>query len=181
MVYLLLAGSVKVTGATRAGTDALLAIRAGGDAVGELAALDEKPRLATVTTAGRVQLLIIKQADFLDALQRDHKLALAVARGVSDKLRTSTSSLIDFTESQVITRVARAMFKLAKCYGKKSDAGRTFVCPLTQGELATLAGVSEETVQRVLRQLRADDIITTRYRQIMVLDMGALADLAHSG
>src|SRR5262245_51002895 len=50
-VYLLLSGVVKTTAATDAG-EALLAIRVGGDIVGELATLDGSPRLATVTTAG---------------------------------------------------------------------------------------------------------------------------------
>ena len=52
-VYLLLAGSVKVTGATDEG-GSLLAIRVGGDLVGELAVLDGRPRVATVTTPGPV-------------------------------------------------------------------------------------------------------------------------------
>lgn len=181
LVYLLLAGSVKVTGATEPGVDALLAIRVGGDAVGELAALDEQPRLATVTTAGPVHLLIIKQADFLNALQRDPKLALAVARGVSDKLRTATSRRIDFTGCDVITRLARVLLELANRYGEESDAGRTLGCPLTQGELATLASAGEVTVQRALRQLRAEGIVVTGYRETTVLDMGALKDRAYPG
>src|SRR5581483_9178510 len=89
-VYLLLAGWVKVTG-TVDGQDALLALRVGGDIVGELAALDGRPRLATVTTAGPVVARAISRADFVGLLNRDPRLALAVTRGVSDKLRTATS------------------------------------------------------------------------------------------
>lgn len=174
VVYLLLAGSVKVTGATGTGGDALLAVRVGGDAVGELSALNAQPRLATVTTAGRVRALVIKRADFLGALNRDPELALAVARGVSDKLRTATSRRIDFTGCDVITRLARVLLDLAERYGGKTREGRTLGCPLTQGELASLAGAAEPTVQRALRQLKAEGLVATGYRETTVLDMDAL-------
>jgi CRP-like cAMP-binding protein len=45
----LLDGVVKVTGVSSAGREALLAIRAGGDIVGELAAIDGRPRSCTIT------------------------------------------------------------------------------------------------------------------------------------
>ena len=173
MVYLLLAGSVKVTGATDGG-DALLAIRVGGDLVGELAALDGRPRLATVTTAGPVVTRAIGRADFLYLLRRDPELALAVTRGVSDKLRVATSRRIEFSGCDVNTRLARVLLDLAERYGQQAPAGRTIGCPLTQTELATLAGAAEPTAQRSLRQLKAEGIVATGYRVTTVLDMGAL-------
>jgi CRP/FNR family cyclic AMP-dependent transcriptional regulator len=47
-------------------------------------------------------------------------------------------------------------------------------CPLTQAELAELASVSEPTIQRTLRQLRADGVVASGYRETIVLDMAAL-------
>jgi len=179
-VYLLLAGWVKVTGAVD-GQDALLALRVGGDVVGELAALDERPRLASVTTAGPVMARVIGRADFLGLLSRDPKLALAVTRGVSDKLRTATSRRIEFTSCNVSTRLARVLLDLAHQYGEQRPEGRKIGCPLTQTELATLAGAAEPTVQRSLRQLKADRIVAVGYREITVRDMDALRKLAFPG
>jgi CRP/FNR family cyclic AMP-dependent transcriptional regulator len=173
VVYLLLAGSVKVTGATDDG-DALLAVRVGGDIVGELAALDGRPRAATVTTAGPVIARIIGQAEFLGLLTRDPALSLALTREVSDKLRSATSRRIEFTRCDVNTRFARVLLDLAERYGENTPAGRTIGCPLTQTELATLAGAAEPTVQRSLRQLKAEGVVSIGYRVTTVLDMDAL-------
>jgi len=173
IVYLLLSGSVKVTGAIDDG-EALLAVRVGGDVVGELAALDGRPRLATVITAGPVIARVIAQAEFLGLLARDPALSLAVTREVSDKLRSATSRRIEFTGYDVNTRFARVLLDLAERYGEQTSAGRTIGCPLTQTELATLAGAAEPTVQRALRQLKADGIVSTGYRVTTVLDMEAL-------
>jgi CRP-like cAMP-binding protein len=177
-VYLLLAGSVKVTGATDEG-DSLLAIRVGGDLVGELAALDGRPRLATVTTAGPLIAQVIAGAEFVGLLSRDPELSLAVTRGVTDKLRTATSRRVEFTGCDVNTRFARVLLELAERYGEQAPQGRTIGCPLTQTELATLAGAAEPTVQRALRQLKADGIVATGYRVTTVLDMAALRQRAY--
>jgi CRP/FNR family transcriptional regulator, cyclic AMP receptor protein len=179
-VYLLLAGVVKVTGATEGG-EALLAIRVGGDFVGELAALDGRPRLATVTTAGTVLARVIGQGEFISFLTRNPDVSLAITRGVADKLRAATARRIDFTGCDVATRLARTVLDLAVRYGERTPAGTVIRCSLTQTELATLVGAAEPTIQRALRQLRIDDIVTTGYRQTTVQDMTALGRRAFPG
>lgn len=176
-IFLLLEGTVKVSGATDCG-EALLAIRVGGDVVGELSALDNRPRLATVTTVGQVTARIIKQGEFLGFLSRNPDLALAVTRGVSDKLRSATARRIDFSGCNVATRFARVLLELAVRYGEQTSTGTVIRCPLTQAELAKLVGAGEPTVQRALRKLRADGVVATRYRVTTVLDLAALRQRA---
>jgi CRP/FNR family transcriptional regulator, cyclic AMP receptor protein len=173
LVFLLLAGMVKVSGATDGG-EALLAIRVGGDVVGELSALDGRPRLATVTTVGAVLAQVIAPAEFRGFLGRNPDIALAVSRHVASKLRSATARRIDFSSSSVATRFARILLELAERYGDRTPAGTVIRCPLTQTELAALAAASEPTIQRVLRQLRADGAVTTSYRGIAIRDMADL-------
>jgi DNA-binding GntR family transcriptional regulator len=52
---------------------------------------------------------------------------------------------------------------------------------LTQPELATLIGAAETTVHKVLRELREEDLLETRYRATVIRDptrLRRLADLA---
>lgn len=177
VVFLLLAGVVKVTGSTDGG-EALLAVRVGGDMVGELSALDGRPRLATVTTAGPVTSRVIGQSEFVVFLTRNPDVALATTRGVTDKLRAATTRRIEFTSCDVATRFARVLLELAVRYGQQTGAGTVIRCPLTQAELAALVGASEPTIQRVLRQLRADDVVVSGYRETTVLDMTGLRQRA---
>ena len=180
VVFLLLAGIVKVTGATDDG-DALLAIRVGGDIVGELSAMDGRPRSATVTTAGPVIAQVIGHGEFVAFLARDPEVAIAIARGVGDKLRAATARRIDFTSCDVATRFARVLLELAVRYGEQTNTAVMIRCPLTQTELATLVGAAEPTIQRVLRQLRADGVVATGYRETAVLDMTGLRRRAYPG
>jgi len=137
-------------------------------------ALDGRPRLATVTTAGPVTARVIGQSEFRAVLSRDPELALAVACSISDKLRSATSQRINFTGCDATTRFARVLLDLATRYGQQTAAGQRICCPLTQTEMATLAGSAEPTVQRMLRRFKADGIVATRYRETTVLDLAAL-------
>lgn len=177
VVFLLLAGVVKVSGASDDG-EALLAIRVGGDVVGELSALDGRPRLATVVTAGPVIARVTGRGEFVSFLARHPDVGLAITKGIADKLRSATARRIDFTGCGVVVRFARVLLELATRYGEQTPAGTVIRCPLTQTELATLVGSAEPTIHRALRQLRAEEIVTTGYRETTVLDMAGLRQRA---
>jgi len=163
-VVVLLDGVVKATGLALDGKEALLAIRVGGDIVGEFAALDEGTRSSTVTTCGAVVGRVIRQADFLATLHRDNLLAEAVNRAVVGKVRAANARRVDFAGYDAPTRLARVLRELAIRYGDRSGNRVDIAWPLTQPELASLAAVAEPTAQKALRRLREGGVIATGYR-----------------
>jgi CRP-like cAMP-binding protein len=177
-VVVLLDGVVKATGVSSTGKESLIGIIVGGDLVGEFAALDNKPRSATVTTCGLVSGCVIRQADFLAAMEDDRELAWAVHRGVVGKARTGTDRRIEFTGFDAPTRFARIIRELALAYGER-DGNRVVIgWPLTQNELASLASVAEPTAQKALSQLRKTGVISTGYRKLAVEDLRELDRIA---
>ncbi|MBV2364493.1 Crp/Fnr family transcriptional regulator [Streptomonospora nanhaiensis] len=177
-VLVLLEGVVKATGRAGGEREALLAIRMGGDLVGEFAALDGRPRSATVTTCGPVAARVVARADFVACLHRDPGLMHAVNRAVLAKLRTANSHRLDLTGCDVATRLARVLHEVALTYGRRAGAGAEIPWPLTQPELASLAGAAEPTVHRVLRTLREKGVVATGYRTISITDLARLRDIA---
>lgn len=177
-VYLLLDGVVKVTATTQEGGFALLAIRAAGDLVGELAGLDGQPRSATVTAAGTVATRVITQSAFNDFLNRHADVGVALGRSVAGKLRWATRRRIDFGGCEVRVRLARVLVELAAAYGDRVPAGIRIGVPLTQPELAALVGAAEPTVHQALAMFRRSGVIETGYRSTTVLDLSALCSVA---
>jgi CRP/FNR family transcriptional regulator, cyclic AMP receptor protein len=180
-VVALLDGVVKATGLALDGKEALLAIRVGGDIVGEFAALDGEPRSSTITTCGTVVGRVIRQADFLAALNRDDLLAGAVNRAVVAKVRAANERRVEFTGYDAPTRLARVLRELAVRYGERSDNRVVIAWPLTQPELASLAAVAEPTAQKTLRALRERGVIATGYRSLTIVDLDALNRIAGFG
>jgi CRP/FNR family transcriptional regulator, cyclic AMP receptor protein len=177
-VIVLLDGVAKATGLTFDGREALLAIRVGGDLVGEFAALDEGPRSSTVTTCGTVVGRVIRQADFLAALHHDGALAQAVDRSIVAKVRAANARRVDFAGYDASTRLARVLRELAVRYGARSGNRVVIAWPLTQPELASLASVAEPTAQKTLRRLREGGVIATGYRSLTIVDFAALDRIA---
>jgi CRP/FNR family cyclic AMP-dependent transcriptional regulator len=177
-VILLLGGCVKVTADTSDGHSILLDIRIGGDLVGELAALDGSPRLATVTAAGLVRARVIDQTAFHSFLQRHSAAAVAVSAAVSARLRWSIRRRVDFSAYPVPVRLARVIIELGRAYGHQDGEEIHIDVDLSQPEWAALIGASEPTVHRALKELRRRGVVRTGYRQTVVLRPSGLADTA---
>ncbi|AHI01021.1 hypothetical protein KALB_7663 [Kutzneria albida DSM 43870] len=177
-VLLLVNGCVKVTAAAQDGRVALLAIRVGGDLVGELGSLDDQPRSATVTTVGKVWLRVITQASFHEFLARRSDAALAISKSVATKLRWATRRRVDFSGCEVRVRLARVLVELAEGYGRTTSDGVVIGVSLTQPELAALVGAAEPTVHKALAALRHDEVLSTGYRRTTIRDYPALRAMA---
>jgi CRP/FNR family cyclic AMP-dependent transcriptional regulator len=177
-VVVLLDGVVKETGLTLDGREALLAIRVGGDIVGEESALDGQPRPATVTTCGTVIGRVMKHADFQAILNRDTDLAQAFNRALIAKIRAANARRVDYAGYNGPTRLARVLREIAARYGERTGNRVEILWPLSQTDLASLAAVAEPTAQRALRNLREQGIISTGYRNLMIEDIAALDRIA---
>ena len=177
-VIVLIEGVVKATGLTSDGKEVLLAVRVGGDLVGEFAALDSRPRSSNVTACGPVVGCVITQPDFLGLLRRDDALAKEVNRAVLGKLRFANERRVEFAGYDAQTRVARVLRELAAAYGERDGDRVTLNWPLTQTELASLASVAEPTAQKALRRLRDAGVITTGYRSFIVESFSELDTMA---
>jgi CRP-like cAMP-binding protein len=178
-VLILLDGVVKVTGRTQDQREALLAVRVGGDLVGEFGALDGKPRSATVTTCGPLVYRLVTRSDFLAVLNADAALSQAVSRSVVDKLRVANSRRIDFAGSNAPTRLARVIYDLAMTYGEPEGTSIVIRWPLTQPEIASLVEAAEPTVFKALKHLREAGIVNNGYRRIAVRDIEKLRAVAY--
>ncbi|MEV6397176.1 Crp/Fnr family transcriptional regulator [Streptomyces sp. NPDC051907] len=173
-VLLLLSGVAKVTAISEDGDTALLAVRLGGDLVGEFAALDNQPRSATVTAAGPVSVRRIGQHEFLGCLDGYPPAALAVSRMLVRKNRWSVRRRGDFGSFPVGTRVARVLVDLVEDYGQPQRGGTLIGPRLTQAEIAGLVGARERRVHHVLGELAEQGVIQVGYSRVTVVSLEGL-------
>jgi CRP/FNR family cyclic AMP-dependent transcriptional regulator len=177
-VLLLLSGWVKVTAVTGSGHEALLAVRVNGDIVGELAALDEQPRSATVTACGPVVAREIRGDQFRRFLAERPPSAMVTAMAVGEKLRTATRRRVELSGYNVRERLIRVLAELSRDYGQDTGRGRLIGVKLTQPELAAAVGAAEASVHNALRELREQGLLDTGYRQVIVLRPDDLDEMA---
>ncbi|MEU5643442.1 Crp/Fnr family transcriptional regulator [Streptomyces milbemycinicus] len=173
-VVLLHSGFAKVTAGLENGREALLAIRAGGDIVGEMAALDDAPRSATVTACGEISASVVEYNDLQLFLRRHSDAAMTLTGMVVEKLRWANRRRVEFGSLPVKARLARVLSELAISHGHPVRRSLVIGIALSQPELAALTGSSEVTVHKALRELRQEGLLATGYRRITVLDLSGL-------
>ncbi|MFD8935286.1 Crp/Fnr family transcriptional regulator [Streptomyces sp. NPDC059578] len=173
-LVLLTTGRVKVTGRLCNGHEGLIAIRVGGDVVGEMAVIDNVPRSATVTACDDIDAHVVEGRAMRRFLDKHPEAAMQIVRLSNHRLRTANAWRIAFGEFPVRVRLARVLVELAEDYGR-AVRSHTLICiDLTHTELATFIGSQRETVQKTLAGFRAEGVITTGCRRMEVIKLDRL-------
>jgi len=175
-LYVLTGGKVKVLVAAESGVETMLAIRSGGDLMGEFALLDSKPRTATARAIGTVTARRVSRADFADFTAAFPEVKDLVVQYVLGKMRATTARRAADRVWGARERLAQELYELATEHGAPRSGGLVRI-PITQAELGQLAGVAVSTTERVLKELRLLGIIATKYGATEVRDMDALETL----
>jgi CRP/FNR family transcriptional regulator, cyclic AMP receptor protein len=177
--YLLLDGTVKISAGDGNGHWALLGIRIAGDLVGEMGSLEGTTRSADVTACGPVTANVISSVD-LRALTRQHPdIAIGIAMMIARRLRWANRRRLDFTARDPRARVAHALYEVVRGYGVKKPTHWEIKVPLTQREIASLAGTKLRTAEKELRALERDGVLIRKYRRIDVGDLDRLLRIAN--
>ncbi len=174
-VVVVLSGTVKVSTIAATGSETILALRAGGELLGELSALDGLPRSATAIALTKVDTLEIDRAQFLALLRQFPDAALAVTQLVVARLRAADRKRAEFGAYGTATRIVRQLLQLADAVGPASPSVKVHV---SQAELAHMVGASRESAARALRWLRAEGLIATVRGAITITDRSRLEALS---
>lgn len=182
-VFFLLSSYVKVTARTQRTGEALLAIRTGGEVVGEIAVTDAGPRLATVRACGRgpVHAAVLTREDFTGTMSEYPDALMRLTCGVGAKLRTATRRRVDIAGSDPTVRLARVLVELGEDYGQPAPGrGKAIIIgvDITRLELSTLIGVAESTAQRAMRALRDQGLVAGGHRRLLIRDLTELRKAA---
>ncbi|MCK9893673.1 Crp/Fnr family transcriptional regulator [Frankia sp. AgB32] len=157
-VYVLLSGTAKVTAVGADGEVALLALRVGGDLVGEMAVLGGRARSATVSTVSPVLTQIVDAGDFRRFLVRHPAANHALQSMLAGRLQGMIDDRVALTGS-TYARLCRLLVRLAAAHGRPHPRGVVIGVPLSQRDLAALIAAAEVSVQRGISRLRAAGIL----------------------
>jgi CRP-like cAMP-binding protein len=153
---------------TPLGDSVLVDVLGPGQSFGELALLaPDAKRSATVEALEAGETRSIFRDDFA-VLQRKHPAVKDVLlRLLAEQLRRSTDRVVEAHHVDAETRVRRRLVELASTY----EDG---VVPLTQEDIAAMAGTSRATVNRVLREEARVGAVALARGRTTVLDLESL-------
>ncbi len=169
-LYTIVKGRVKISQSSPDGKERTLALLGPGDVLGELALLDGGPRSADAVIAEDAELLVIPREDFLTFVMEQPQVAMSLLVVLSQRLRHTNLLVHDAAFFDVRGRLARVLLELARADGAAEPSG-ALVCPqLTQSELASMVGVTRESINKWLRYYERSGIVARRRGRLVVLD-----------
>ncbi len=165
--------SVRIT--TPLGEVATVRVHGPGGWFGELAVLSPAPRVATVIAVDRAETLALSAAAIADLRGQSAGVDQVLMQAMIAEVRRLSGALVEALYLPAQTRVVLRLLDLAEVFG--ASAGRVVV-PLTQEELAHMAGTTRPTANRVVGALEQAGVLRVARGRIEIQDLDALAGRA---
>ncbi|GAC1429553.1 MAG: Crp/Fnr family transcriptional regulator [Candidatus Velthaea sp.] len=146
LVYFVKRGSVRIARLTEDGKEVTVAVLGPGDLFGEETLFGNEPR-TTVAIAVDDVLLCTAQAEALfHMLRNDPRLALNVAKVLSERLGDAVATMEDLAYAKIPDRLMHVFRRLALEHGTTVEDGLRIDVRLTHADIASLIGSTRETV-----------------------------------
>src|SRR5437763_13938078 len=168
VLYMIKEGKVKICIISPDGQEVSLAVLGKGEYFGEFALLDGLPRSTDAVALEKVECYTLQRSDFLNAIQKNPKIAILVLEALSKRLRATNNMVEDLIFLDVYGRVAKKLLELADTHGVTTDEGIIIDVRLTQQELASMVGASRESVNKVLGYFTDKKFISTDKHRITI-------------
>ena len=171
-LHLVLKGHVAIRVTTPMGERATLAVLGAGDAFGELALLSQDPvRSATAAAVEGAETMSLHRRDFHDIRRSEPAVDGMLVSVLSTRVSRLTGHLVEALYEPVELRLARRLLALAETYDASAE---TVTVPLTQEDLASMAGTTRPTANRILKELEDAGVVAVARGRIEILDIAAL-------
>ena len=174
-LHLVVEGHFAIRITTPLGDQAMLRVFGPADYFGELAMLSAGPRCGSAISLDGGETLSIHRDDF-DALRaKSPKINEVLTDALVAEVRRLSAALIDALYVPVERRIWLRLIDLVELFGGDGPV----VIPLTQDDIAQLAGTTRPTANRVLKGAEEQGVLRLARGRIEVHDRTALRRLAH--
>lgn len=180
-LFIVASGRVKIIIPAESGSEpAILTTVSPGGYFGELSLLDGAPRSATAVALDAVEVQVLRRDAFEGLVDAEPALRRALFAALAAEIRRLTSQVEDLHFFDLPGRLARHLLRsLGSAAGDPPSGLHRVPWPYTQGELAAMIGGSRQSVNRVLADLVAQDLLRFEDDDLVIPDAARLATAAH--
>lgn len=175
-MYIIKSGKVKILKTSEEGKEKILTIFSEGDFLGEMSLVDEEARSATVEAMEDTETYIIYKKDFIEMLNGSFVIVMKLLSTLSRRIRTLNNKIEILTFRDVHARFADVIMELKEKYGIVKKGKILIDLSLTHKDLASMLGVTRETMTRIISKMKKQNILTIEDKKMMILDEKRLID-----
>ncbi|MEK8086595.1 Crp/Fnr family transcriptional regulator [Aquabacterium sp. A3] len=176
-LYAILEGSLRISGVTEAGKEAILSLIDAPAWFGEISAFDQLPRTHNACAEGAVRVLHIPHADLMALLARQPLFWRELGVLMALRMRLAFINMEDMALLPSEVRLARRLVWLVEASGQVADVG-PWVVPISQTQLGMMLSLSRQTTNQAVSALASQGLVRVAYGRIEVLDRVRLMEAA---
>ncbi|MGC5327475.1 Crp/Fnr family transcriptional regulator [Brevibacillus sp. SYSU BS000544] len=177
-VYFIHEGTIQITKTTANGKELTIASFGAGELAGVFGLFDPTVVYsATGMTISTCEVTVIQRTNLEKLLTQNGAFCIEFMRWMATANRRMQSKFRDLLLNGKTGALYSTLIRMCNSYGKEDEKGILIELPLTNRELAQYIGLTRETVNRMLAELKKLDVIELRPNgYILVKDVQYLKD-----
>ena len=178
MLYVIASGRVKLSQVTVDGQQVIVNYFGPGEGLGIIMALNEQPYPLSAEAIEPCLAVGWRRDAMLQLMAGNSQLALNGLRMVGQRFTQMQSRFQELATQRVEQRVARALLRLVRQFGRRVDEGVLIDIALSREELAQMTGTNLYNVSRILSKWEHAGWIVSARKQVILKKSHELVALA---
>ncbi len=177
-VFFVVNGTVRVVNYSFSGREISYEDIGGGSIFGELAAIDGRPRSASVVAMETSLLAIMSGGAFTKIVTHHPPVALAMMQRLASIVRTSTDRIMDLSTVGAHNRVYAEILRLARPTLRDDNTAEIRPIPV-HADIASRVSTTRESVARAISELLKKKLVARQDDGLVIQDYRQLEDTVH--
>ena len=178
-IYFIGDGKVKKYKFDKEGREQIIYVANTGELVGYHALLAEERYPDSASTLEDSRIVFIPKENFLKVLNVSDVLSQRLLKTLSHEFSVFANSLALFAQRSVRERFAMQLLLMREKYKQNFIPGMEVEINMSREDLASLVGTVRENIVRILKEFKAEGILETKGRRIIIKDARRLLNIAN--
>lgn len=168
-------GTVKIFKVDENGDEQIINLFQSGEMFPHIGFFDKMPYPATAEVVENAEIFVLRIDDFNCLLLAQPEMTLKLMQIMEQKIQMLQQRVQELTSQDILHRVIRALLRLAQESGEYSGENEVYIqMSMTNQDMANMVGSTRETINRVLNQLKKENLLEKNRHSVRIVDMDAL-------
>jgi len=178
-IYAVRSGSIKAFTIDTEGEEQVVGFYLPGELLG-LDAIDSKVHLSTAKSMETTSICEIPFDSIEDLSATIRNLQVHMYRLLSREIRVDQELQMLLAKKSAEERISAFLMNLSLRYQQRRLSSTHFRLPMARSDIGNYLGLAIETVSRTLTRLQTTGVLMVEGKEVEILDLNALCNIAHS-
>jgi CRP/FNR family transcriptional regulator len=178
-IYAVRSGSIKAFTIDTEGEEQVVGFYLPGELLG-LDAIDSKVHLSTAKSMETTSICEIPFDSIEDLSATIRNLQVHMYRLLSREIRVDQELQMLLAKKSAEERISAFLMNLSLRYQQRRLSSTHFRLPMARSDIGNYLGLAVETVSRTLTRLQTTGVLMVEGKEVEILDLNALCNIAHS-